>query len=243
MKPLRALPLLLALLAVLLPACDALQPPPADPDAIRGPDDPRHLRKAFEAVVEAAQRGDEAAILTELERFLLTREELIALFGPEVGAAVWPGYGDQVAGSLRKEAAPVIIERVKDGLTEVYVERVGPAYPARTTPGDKALLDRFVPRGLAMYTVRLRKPGETLGLRFNGFVHHGGRWRALLKAYDHLPAPPAAEEAPEAPAESPEEGPDGAPEAPEAPEGGAEDAPAAAPDAPSGAEPVAPDPR
>lgn len=247
----RRLPALL-LSALLLPAllvtgCESLQPPPADPDAIRGPDDPRHLRKAFQTVVEAAQRGDEAAILAELERFLLTREELVALFGPEAGPAVWPGYSDAVAGNLRKQAAPVIIERVKDGYSEVYVERVGPAYPARTTPGDRALLDRFVPRGLAMYTVRLRKPGGTLGLRFNGFVYHDGRWRALLKAYDHLPDPPAEapEEAPEAPEEAPEapeEAPEAPEEAPEAPSTAPEAAPAA-PDAPPGADPTAPDPQ
>ncbi len=221
-----------ALLALLLACvafgglgCESLQAPPADPDAIRGPDDPRNLRRAFEAVVEAARRSDEAAIVAELETFLATREELVALFGAEVGAAVWPGYSDTVAGDLRKQAAPVIIERVADGFTEVYVERVGPAYPARTTPGDRALLDAFAPRGLAMYTVRLRKPGETLGLRLNGFVYHGGRWRALLKAYDHLPDPPPAE-APAPPAAPDAPPPTPTPDAPDAPPGADSAAPA-----------------
>lgn len=223
-------------------ACESLQAPPADPDAIRGPDDPRHLRHAFETVVEAARRSDDAAIVAELEKFLATREELQALFGDDVGAAIWPGYGDTVAGDLRKQAAPVIIERVAAGFTEVHVERVGPAYPAQTTPGDRALLEAFVPRGLAMYTVRLRKPGDTLGLRFNGFVYHGGRWRALLKAYDHLPEPAPAEPAAPEGAATPT-----APEGSAAPEGAvapaapaAPDTPPAAPDAPPAADPPAP---
>lgn len=194
--------LLGALSAVGSIGCDRLQPPAAQPDALRGPDDPRHLERAFTAVVEAAKRGDEAAVLAELETFLLTREALVALFGPEVGQAVWPGYSDQVAGGLRSEAPAVIIERVRDGYTEVVVDRVGPAYPARTTPGDQQLLDAFVPRGLAMYSVWLRQPGQSLGLRFNGFVYHDGRWRALLKAYEHLPR--AAERAPDdEPSEAP----------------------------------------
>lgn len=191
------LPLLLLLALGGALGCDTLQAPPLDPTALRGPDDPRHLVRAFDAIVEAAKRSDGEAVVAGLEKFLLTREELEALFGPEVGRAVWPGYSDEVAGSLRREAAEVIIERVGDGFTEVMIERVGPAYPAHTTPGDRRLLDAFVPRGLAMYSVRLHPEGQSLGLRFNGFVYHDGRWRALLKAYDHLPEAPA-----EAPAEA-----------------------------------------
>ncbi|MCB9550953.1 MAG: hypothetical protein H6705_03530 [Myxococcales bacterium] len=110
----------------------------------------------------------------------------------------------------------MIIERVRDGFDAVEVERVGPAYPDRTTPGDERMLEALVPRGLAMYTVRLRAPNGKLGLRFNGFVYHDGRWRALLKTYDYLPAPDAG--APEAPTDAAPTGAesDAAPPAPDA---------------------------
>lgn len=226
------LPLLLLLALGGALGCDALQAPPPDPTALRGPDDPRHLVRAFDAIVEAAKRSDGEAVVAGLEKFLLTREELVALFGPEVGRAVWPGYSDEVAGSLRREAAEVIIERVGDGFTEVMIERVGPAYPAHTTPGDRRLLDAFVPRGLAMYSVRLHPEGQSLGLRFNGFVYHAGRWRALLKAYEHLPPEAPAEAPAEAPTEPPAEAPDAPEVAPAAPE---------VVDAPEEAAPVAPE--
>lgn len=205
-------PLALAFVLLALGGCDRIQPPDPDVAAPDGPDDPQHLQAAFEEIVAAARREDAAAVLAGLERFLLTREELVALFGPERGEAVWPGYSDEVAGALRAEAAQVIIARVRDGLTEVRVDRVGPAYPARTTPGDQAMLDAFVPRGLAMYSVWLRKPGETLGLRFNGFIFRDGRWRALLKAYAHFPQADApgeleAEEEAEGAADPPEAAP------------------------------------
>lgn len=213
--------------------CDPVQAPGGESDALRGPDDPRHLEQAFSAIIDAAKRKDAEAVLGGLEKFLLTREELVALFGPEVGRAVWPGYSDEVAGSLRREAAEVIIERVGDGFTAVTLERVGPAYPAHTTPGDRRLLDAFVPRGLAMYTVRLHPPEQSLGLRFNGFVYHDGRWRALLKAYDHLPAP-AGEAAPEGDAPTADPSEDDAPAAPEqpAPAAPASELAPAAPEAP-----------
>lgn len=156
------------------------------------PDDPRQLTERFERLVTAARAGEREAILTLLEPLLVTREELVALFGPRAGQAAWPGYSDQIAGGLRTEAADVIIERVKDGFDTVEVVRVGPAYPDRTTPGDTRLIESLVPRGLAMYSVRLKQPDGKLGLRLNGFIFHDGRWRALLKTYDHLPLPPDA---------------------------------------------------
>lgn len=164
-----------------------------DPTRVQlAPDDPRQLTERFERIVTAARAGEREAILTLLEPLLVTREELVALFGAEAGEAAWPGYSDQIAGGLRAEAADVIIERVKDGFDTVEIERVGPAYPDRTTPGDTRLIESLVPRGLAMYAVRLKRPNSNLGLRLNGFVFHGGRWRALLKTYDHLPLPPDA---------------------------------------------------
>lgn len=198
-----------------LPGCAADPDAEATDAAPKTPDDPAHLQERFERLVAAARAGERDAVLGLIEPLLLTRDDLVTLFGPTAGEAAWPGYSDQIAGRLRVEAADVIIERVRDGFDTVDVERVGPAYPDRTTPGDQRMLEALVPRGLAMYTVRLREPNGKLGLRFNGFIFHGGRWRALLKAYDFLPREPEPEATPAADAP-----PDGiAPEGTAAPDG------------------------
>lgn len=174
--------------------CGPLQKPERDDDTPKGPSDPITLRQEFEALVVSAQAGDEAAVLEKLEAHLMTREMIVGFFGPEVGARAWKGYSDVIAAKLRAEAPKRIIEQVRDrGLTEVVVEQVGPAYPQNTTPGDQRVLDAMLQKQ-PMYTVRLQKPGETLGLRLNGFVFHEGRWRAFLKSYDHLE--PVADAAP-----------------------------------------------
>lgn len=169
-----------------------------------GPDAPQTLRADFEALVQKLQSTkDPAAAVQALEAYVLEEKEFFALFGPDLGARAWPGYRDVVVGKLRAEAGAVLVrEIVENGRTEVRVEGVGPAYPAATTRGDQALLDALETRR-PMFTVRLIKPGEQLGLRLNGFLFHEGRWRALFKAYEHF-APPAAEapegDEPEAPA-------------------------------------------
>ncbi len=182
-------------------ACGPLEAPEPDKNTPQSPDDHIALRLAFEKVADAAKGGDPAAVVRALEPFLATRDELVTLFGPEAGARAWKGYSDTIAATLRAEAGEVIVRQVKDGLTEVAVELVGPEFPARTTPGDQRLLDAMRAKR-PMYSVRLRRPGELLGLRLNGFVYIDGKWRALLKTYDHLDPPPDAEPPPPPPTDA-----------------------------------------
>lgn len=200
-----------------LSGCDRREGP-AEGEVIapKGPDDARVVHNDFLGLIEDAKRKDAAAIMARLEKYLLTREELVVLFGPEVGEAAWAGYGGDIASKLRAEAPQMLIDRVAEGYTEVHVGGVGPAYPAATTPGDQRMLDALKKKRL-MYSVWLRKPGEHLGLRFNGFIFHEGRWRALLKTYDHLPLPEPKPEVPTPVA------PEGAAEDPPAEDSGAED--------------------
>ncbi|MCA9538577.1 MAG: hypothetical protein KC620_06795 [Myxococcales bacterium] len=204
-------------LALFAGACGPLEAPESAHTTPTGPSDPLTLQVTFNEIVAAAKQGDEATIARLLEGYLLTRDELVELFGSEVGNAAFAGYNDVVASGLRREAPGILIERVGKGLTEVTVEQVGPAYPGRTTPGAQKMLDAMVKR-LPMYTVRLQRPGETLGLRFDGFIFFHDRWRALLKTYAHFPKPAEAPaEAPAAPTEAPPEAPPAPAEAPAPP--------------------------
>lgn len=158
----------------------------ASAEQVVKPDSPEALQAKIGQIVQKAQAKDEAAVLSLLEPYFLTREEILNLFGAEKGERAWLGYNDAIAADLRNEAPKVLIDQVSKGLTEVTVEFVGPAYPDRTTPGDQRLLD-FMQQKLPMYTVRLHKPEEKLGLRLNGFVYINGQWRGLFKTYDYLP--------------------------------------------------------
>lgn len=173
---------LLSILGLLL-GCNAAQQAPAE----LPPDHPRRLVHAFDAFLAQQQKtpSPEAA-QAFMEGFALTQEQLIRLFGPERGARLWPAYRDTVFGAVKAEAGTVLVREItQNGRTEPWVEKIGPAWPAATTKGDLKLLDNMVAKR-PMYTVRLRKPGEQLGLRLNGFIYIDGGFKALLKSYDHL---------------------------------------------------------
>ncbi|MEZ4465726.1 MAG: hypothetical protein R3F60_00015 [bacterium] len=186
----RRLLTLLLLVPPCFTACERSAAPAAsEEDGPFKPDSPQALRDALQADVQRLVETRDPAIAVEaLSRYALTEPELVELFGPELAAQAWPGYRDQVLGGLKAEAGAVLLrEAVENGRTEVWVEAIGPAWPGRTTRGDQRYLDAMkVKRPL--YTIRLQKPGETLGVRLNGFVYLNGQWKALLKAYDHLPA-------------------------------------------------------
>jgi len=167
-------------------ACGPLEKP-EEMEGPEGPDDPLSLRIAFEAIVEQARQGKREELLQALEPYLATKEDLEQLFGVEKGPMLWRGYNDTIVLKLREEAADAIIHQVKAGAHEIKVKQVGPAYPAATTKGDQLMLDAMQKK-LPMYSLKFRKPGADLGLRFNGFLFLNGRWKMLLKAYEYLPA-------------------------------------------------------
>lgn len=171
----------LVLLLLALAGCHSLQPP-EETDTPQRPDDWLHLRDAFREVIGHAQRDDRAGIARVLDRFVLTLPEMVELFGPERGAAVYAGYQGEIVAALRAEAPGVIVEKVSAGFVEVEVDRLGPARPANTTPGDKVMLEALAKKR-PLFNLRLRPAAASLGLRFDGFVFVGGRWRCLFKSY------------------------------------------------------------
>lgn len=214
--------MLLAALGLCAPWAAGCEQAPQQPDSgyvePPRPDSDWVVHNDLLDLVEEAKRKDAEAILRRMEKYFLTEEEMLALFGPEAGPAAWTGYAEEIIPKLRAEAVPFIIERVAEGYTEVFVGMAGPSYPARTTRGDHRILESFVQKR-PIYSAWLRKPGESLGLRLNGFLYLDGRWRTLLKTYEYLPERPAAgaeaagegaaaEEAPRAPgAEAPQQAP------------------------------------
>lgn len=173
----RLLPILLLLLAGCAPPEEAPLPP----------EHPRQLLQTLEAFAKdlSADAKPEKATAF-VEQFALTKPQMLTLFGPNKGEAAWTGYTEKILPALKAEAGEVLVrEIVQEKRTEAWVEPVGPAWPGATTRGDQHILDALVTQR-PVYTARLRRPGEVLGLRLNGFVYIDGAWKALFKIYEHL---------------------------------------------------------
>jgi len=147
---------------------------------------PHQLIRDFQQMIEAVQSGQAEASSELLKSYMVSEEEFKTLFGKPVSDTAWPTYKAEVLEPALAESGPAMNERIKAGLTQVEVKRVSSIRPRATTAGDILMLDTLkVP--VEMYTVRLRKDDEQLGFRINGFFYADGRWRCLMKAYNHLP--------------------------------------------------------
>ena len=164
------------------PACDDAQTTNPLP-----PEHPRRLLQTLEAFAQTqVESPSPEKAQAFLEGYALTKPQMLTLFGPERGEKAWAGYTAKVLPAMRAEAGAVLVrEIVEEKRTTAWVEPVGPAYPAATTRGDQQILDALAEKR-PVYTARLRRAGEVLGLRLNGFVYIDGGWKALFKIHEHL---------------------------------------------------------
>jgi len=179
----------LALTCVGTVSCDAIKPPDKTAENRAKQSSPYKIVRDFKELVAAARANDRKKILRTIETYLLTAPEFDLLFGEKLGRTLWSKYRDVIAAKLRKEIVDVLISRVKAGFDQIDIIQVSTVRPKDTTRGDLAIINAMKHRP-TMFSIRLRKKNEALGLRFNGFIHVKGRWRSLFKAYDFLPKEP-----------------------------------------------------
>ncbi len=180
--------LILICLSCALISCSGVTPPDHLAAQREKHSHPYQLVRDFSQMVGAVQAGDENAPQNLMKTYMLSETEFQHLFGADTAKRVWPEYQEKILKVLMQEADPVFKKRIDAGYTEVEVVRVSSIRPRATTAGDITMLESLkVP--VEMYSVRLHHPDDTLGLRLNGFIYLDGQWRALLKAYDHLPKP------------------------------------------------------
>ena len=85
-----------------------------------------------------------------------------------------------------EEANAVFSERIAAGYTEIEVVGVSTSRPQATTAGDIAMLEAVkVP--VEMYTVRLHRPDENLGLDSMVLSTWTDVGEALSETYEQLP--------------------------------------------------------
>jgi hypothetical protein len=171
-----------------LVGCDAVKPPDKSVESRAKKSSNYQLIRDFQGMIAAAKKNDEAAILRQMERYLLIKSDFQYLFGDELADLLWPKYRDIIAVDIRKEVSRIFLKRVHAGFDQIDCIRVSTVRPKDTTRGDLALMEAMKRRP-DMHTIRLRSKDAELGLRFNGFVYIGERWRALFKTHTYLPAP------------------------------------------------------
>ena len=165
-------------------SCDGFGPPNTEnqPDA---PESPRAAQALLQTLLVQAKSKDSAAIAETLSALLLTEEDFKCLFEPELVATLWPRYRDGLAKDFQREAPAVFIERAAAGFNEVSYHRNGPNNRAETNRSDQAVLSSMKTVH-PMYSFRIARRGEALGIRLNGFVYVNGHWRTLLKIGDTI---------------------------------------------------------
>lgn len=136
------------------------------------PDTADGLRQLWLDIVAAAQRDDRERVHQLMQTLAMTDEDLVALFGDELGSYLKPRYRPMITrmvnvGSL--ELVAQIIERKYDDAEVIPMVEGSPDVETRAS---LAVLKVKTP----VYAVRVKKKSETRGLRYDFFVFHRGRW-------------------------------------------------------------------
>jgi hypothetical protein len=139
------------------------------------------LESFFKDVLTAAKKDDRHRVHDLFATLLLTAEDLQALLGPAEGRRLAPRYEGLMGAMINRGAIELcgqIYEHKYDTIDVIAID-------GEASPADRALAAALVGKQ-PLYAVRLRKATDKLGLRYDGFVYHGGRWRTLGQLGKHL---------------------------------------------------------
>jgi hypothetical protein len=150
----------------------AAQPIPAYADG------PAGLSALFGDVLEAARKDDRDRVHDLLASTLLSDEELVRLLGP-AAAPLIERYHAMMAAMINRGAVELVAQVYERKFDTVEVL---PIDPAATDARDE---DRAAARALVVpqpiYSVRIKKAGESRGLRYDFWIYlrsdGGGRWK------------------------------------------------------------------
>ncbi len=149
----------------------------------RYPESKAGLSTLFEDLVAAIGRGDDAQVDGTVRGFVLVDPDawFAKTFGADAGKALAGDY--RVAAAAIDQLTGLLRELVRDGQTEVVVERFDSANDPAAV-GYQALALAKMERPVALYSVRLRAPGQRRGFHLWSFVYQDGgfRWIGKLKA-------------------------------------------------------------
>jgi len=139
-------------------------------------DGPDGLKALFTDVLEAAQKDDRERVHDLLATLVMSDEELMQLFGPRAHELA-PRYHKLMETLVNRggvELVAQVYERKYDAVDVLPIETSGPIVNA--TPADRAVAAALV-SPVPLYSVRIKKTGDTRGLRYDFFFYKNGKWK------------------------------------------------------------------
>jgi len=186
---------LFLLLLLPLSACRPKPPEPlVKPGMYQGTQEDLH--RLWTDILTACQKDDRNRVHDLMASFVMTRDELTALFGPEKAQAVWPRYQAMLVSLVNAGAVELVAHVYEKKYDDVAVNRVDTQPAAELADTDRNVQQALLAAGdkpRPIYTVRVKKKTETRGLRYDFFVYLNGYWRSgnLLGKYLPAAAPPS----------------------------------------------------
>ena len=151
------------------PAGDGTSPPPP-PRAYSG--DPAGLAALWGDILTAAHRDEREKVHDLMASLWMTDDDLAALFGPAEARRLAPRYAPLVARLVNigaMELVAQVVDKKYDDVAVVAVDGTGGSAIDRATVAA-------LPPHTPIYTVRVKRKTDKLGLRYDFFVFRRGRW-------------------------------------------------------------------
>jgi hypothetical protein len=170
MRPLHAF----AAAALLLTGCpekpkgDGRMPPPLDTTYADGA---VGLQTLWNDILKAAQRDERERVHTLMASLIMSDDDLVAVFGDEKGRWLQPRYLPMISNLVNigsMELVAQIHDRKYDEIEVFAIDDKG-------TDADKALL-KALKTPQPVYSLRVKRKGESRGLRYDGFLYRNGHW-------------------------------------------------------------------
>jgi hypothetical protein len=132
------------------------------------------LKGLFEDVLDAARRDDRERVHDLFASTLMTDAELTSVFG--AAAAGLKGRYHAMMEILANRGAVELVAQIYERKYDtIEVVAIDPASP-EASDADRTAARAFV-RPLSIYAARIKKAGETRGLRYDLFFFLDGHWR------------------------------------------------------------------
>jgi hypothetical protein len=134
------------------------------------------LKALFGDVLEAARKDDRERVHDLFASLVMTDDEVVSLLG-ERGKPLLGRYHKLMETLVNRGAVELVAqvyERKYDAVEVLPIEMSGPIINA--TPADRAI-GRALVQPVPVYAVRIKKAGDTRGMRYDFFVYRNGHWR------------------------------------------------------------------
>lgn len=143
----------------------------------------KELKEAWTRVIELCRAEKREELQKLIEAMELTREEIVALFGEEKAARLYPLYEDAWKKQVLVEAVPDLIEKCKRGKwTDVDVWCLNTKESKDMDESDRAVVSALLSREEGrLFNIRLHEKGRTDGLVLRCFVKSKAGWKMGLK--------------------------------------------------------------